>query len=49
MNVVQVTDKTAEKLSSKFEFEYRDKVFVKGKGDMDTYLLKCKKPGATWD
>jgi len=46
---IQVTQDTAELLADKFEFEHRGTVFVKGKGDMNTYLLKCKKPGATWD
>jgi Adenylate and Guanylate cyclase catalytic domain len=47
--VVQVTEKAATKLGDKFEFEHRGKVFVKGKGDMDTFLVVRKKPGATWD
>lgn len=46
---IQVTEDTAKKLSDKFDFEYRGQTYVKGKGDMNTYLLVGKKPGATWD
>ena len=46
---IQVTEDTANKLSEKFEFEYRGQIFVKGKGDMKTYILAKKKDGATWD
>lgn len=46
---VQVPEETAEKLKDKFDFEYRDKTFVKGKGEMATYLLVDQKPGAAWD
>lgn len=46
---IQVAEDTAVKLGDKFEFEYRGKTFVKGKGDMSTYLLVRKKPGATWE
>ena len=44
-----MTEFTANELSEKFEFEHRGKVFVKGKGDMNTYLLVCKKDGAVWE
>ena len=46
---IQVTEDTANKLSDKFDFEYRGKTYVKGKGDMNTYLMLKKKDGATWD
>lgn len=46
---IQVTEDTANLLSEKFEFEYRGKTFVKGKGDMNTYLLVKKIDGATWE
>jgi len=46
---IQVTEDTAKKLGDKFEFEYRGQTYVKGKGDMNTYLLVKKKEGATWD
>jgi len=46
---MQVTESTANELSDMFEFEHRGTVFVKGKGDMNTYLLVSKKDGAMWD
>jgi len=46
---MQVTEFTANELGEKFEFEHRGTVFVKGKGDMNTYLLVHKKDGASWD
>ena len=46
---VQVTEDTATKLSDKCEFEYRGQTYVKGKGDMNTYLFVKNKEGATWD
>ena len=46
---IQVTEDTANKLGEKFEFKYRGQIFVKGKGDMKTYILVKKKDGATWD
>ena len=46
---MQVTEFTANELGDMFEFEHRGTVFVKGKGDMNTYLLVRKKDGATWD
>jgi len=46
---MQVTEFTANELGEKFEFEHRGTVFVKGKGDMNTYLLVRKKDGATWE
>lgn len=45
---IQVTEDTATKLGDKFEFTYRGKTYVKGKGDMSTYLLARRKDGATW-
>jgi len=44
-----VTEFTATELGDMFEFERRGKVFVKGKGDMNTYLLVRKKEGVAWD
>lgn len=44
-----MTEFTANELEDKFEFKHRGTVFVKGKGDMNTYLLVRKKEGATWD
>jgi len=44
-----VTEFSATELGDKFDFEHRGTVFVKGKGDMNTYLLVRKKDGATWD
>jgi len=44
-----VTEFTANELGDKFDFEHRGTVFVKGKGDMNTYLLVRKKDGAAWD
>ena len=46
---IQVTEDMAKKLEDKFDFEYRGQTYVKGKGDMNTYLFVGKKPGATWD
>ena len=46
---IQVTENTRNKLEAVFDFEYRGQVFVKGKGDMNTYLLVGKKEGATWE
>ena len=45
---IQVTEETAEKLKDVFEFEYRGKIKVKGKGDMKTFLLVRKKDNATY-
>ncbi|CAH8510235.1 unnamed protein product [Schistosoma turkestanicum] len=36
---IQVTEAVAKRLESRYVFEYRDEVFVKGKGNMRTYLL----------
>jgi len=44
-----VTEFTANELAEKFEFKHRGTVFVKGKGDMNTYLLVRKNDGAAWD
>ncbi|CAH1777194.1 unnamed protein product [Owenia fusiformis] len=46
---IQVTEDTKNIMEDVFEFEYRGEIFVKGKGDMKTYLLVKKKDGATWD
>lgn len=46
---IQVPQSTLAKLEEMFEFEYRGEIFVKGKGDMKTYLYKCKRPGAHWE
>ena len=46
---VQVPEATANLLSEMFEFEYRGTISVKGKGEMKTYLLVNKKPGAQWE
>lgn len=35
---VQVTQSTYERLQSRFDFEPRGKIDVKGKGEMETYL-----------
>ena len=45
---IQVTEDCARKLEDKFEFEHRGQTFVKGKGDLNTFLLVKKKDGATW-
>ena len=42
---IQVTEDCAKKVDGQFEFEYRGQTFVKGKGDLSTYLLKGKKSG----
>ncbi|XP_074650513.1 adenylate cyclase type 9-like [Tubulanus polymorphus] len=46
---VQVTAQTAETLGDMFEFEYRGTTIVKGKGNMETYLLVKKRDGASWE
>lgn len=38
--VIQVTGATYEKLKEHFRFERRDPIYVKGKGEMETYLLQ---------
>lgn len=45
---IQVPESTLSKLDEMFEFEYRGEIFVKGKGNMKTYLYKNKRPGADW-
>lgn len=40
---IQVTEETAKILEDVYQFEYRDTIFVKGKGNMKTYLLEKKK------
>lgn len=47
---IQVTEDTARRLSTHYDFTHRGTVFVKGKGDMKTYLLVKRKAGAPrWD
>jgi len=46
---IQVTKDCADKLEPKFDFEYRDEIFVKGKGNVKTYLHVKRKEGAVWD
>ena len=46
---IQVTEDCAKKLESMFDFEFRGKIAVKGKGDLNTYVLVGKKPGAHWE
>jgi len=46
---MQVTEFTAKELEPKFDFEHRGTVFVKGKGEMNTYLLVSKKADAVWE
>ncbi|VEL38014.1 unnamed protein product [Protopolystoma xenopodis] len=41
---IQVTQAVAERLQPWYAFEYRGEVFVKGKGNMKTYLLVGKRP-----
>lgn len=38
--VIQVTAATYEKLKTHFRFERREPIYVKGKGEMETYLLQ---------
>ena len=45
---IQVTGDCAKYLEPMFDFDYRGQIFVKGKGDLPSYLLKGKKAGATW-
>ena len=40
---IQVTETTYQKLQEKYSFENRGAIEVKGKGQMTTYLLKCRK------
>lgn len=40
---IQVTEAVAKRLESRYVFEYRGEVFVKGKGDMKTYLLSHRR------
>ena len=46
---IQVTENVAKAMEEMFEFEYRGEVFVKGKGDLKTFLLVKKKEGASWN
>jgi hypothetical protein len=36
---IQVTQTTYELLKDKYSFWHRGKIFVKGRGEMDTYML----------
>lgn len=40
---IQVTEEVAHRLGNHYDFEYRGDVFVKGKGEMRTYLLVGRK------
>ncbi|CAH8576707.1 unnamed protein product [Schistosoma rodhaini] len=40
---IQVTEAVAKRLESRYIFEYRGEVFVKGKGNMKTYLLVSRR------
>lgn len=40
---IQVTEETAKILEDMYQFEHRGTIFVKGKGDMKTYLLVKKR------
>jgi PAS domain S-box-containing protein len=40
---IQVTQTTYQQLQEKYSFENRGAIEVKGKGEMTTYLLKCRK------
>lgn len=42
---IQVTEQVYEQLRDRYEFERRDAVAVKGKGDMQTYFLQGPSPG----
>ncbi|XP_064636296.1 adenylate cyclase type 9-like isoform X2 [Lineus longissimus] len=46
---IQVTKDVSQQLSDMFEFEYRGPVFVKGKGDLETFLMVKKKDDAHWE
>jgi adenylate cyclase len=39
-NVIQVTRAVRDKLRGKYEFEEREPIYVKGKGEMVTYLMR---------
>jgi PAS domain S-box-containing protein len=41
---IQVTEATYELLKDKYSFWHRGKIFVKGRGEMDTYMLLDSKP-----
>lgn len=45
---IQVSEDVAKLLGDVYTFERRGTVFVKGKGDMNTFFAVDKKPGATW-
>ena len=40
---IQVTETTYQQLQEKYSFENRGAIEVKGKGEMTTYLLQCRK------
>lgn len=42
---IQVTESTYDLLKNKYSFQPREKIYIKGKGEMITYLLK--KPAST--
>jgi adenylate cyclase 9 len=46
---IQVTEECAKKLDDKFDFEHRGQTYVKGKGELNTFLLTKKKDGASWN
>ncbi len=46
---IQVTGDVAKAMEDMFDFEYRGEVFVKGKGELKTYLLVKKKEGVNWE
>ncbi|MBD2175819.1 transporter substrate-binding protein [Pseudanabaena sp. FACHB-1998] len=41
---IQVTESTYELLKDKYSFWHRGKIFIKGRGEMDTYMLLDSKP-----
>ena len=45
---IQVPESTLDCLGEMFQFDYRGEIFVKGKGNMKTYLYNRKRPGAHW-
>ncbi|RLD03322.1 MAG: guanylate cyclase [Chloroflexota bacterium] len=40
VNVIQVTKEVVDKLEGKYEFKEREPIYVKGKGNMVTYLMQ---------
>lgn len=41
---IQVSNHCLPHLDSAYEFESRGQVYVKGKDNMEVFLLKCKRP-----